>query len=162
MLCLKQHLSCQCIQKSSFLEQIVGNSREILPFETWADLDPEPETLCEHGARKAGEACSSFVVACYYPNRFEAILKSRTRDNITLFCSVGRFSFPKKFWRKGGHRISLKKQRRMSASRGHWSKKWLTVSTDQQLHIGELTTDLRWRSTLIELHPSLNLVCRML
>ena len=23
---------------------------------------------------KPGEACSSFVVACYYPNRFEAIM----------------------------------------------------------------------------------------
>jgi len=35
---LKQHLPCQCIQTSSFLEQmeIGGNSPEIIPFETWA------------------------------------------------------------------------------------------------------------------------------
>ena len=33
---LKQHLPCQCIQTSSFLEQmeIGGNSPEIIPFET--------------------------------------------------------------------------------------------------------------------------------
>jgi len=30
---LKQHLPCLCIQKSSFLEQIFGNSSEIIHFE---------------------------------------------------------------------------------------------------------------------------------
>jgi len=33
---LKQHLPCQWIHKSSFLEQIMGNSPEIIHFETWA------------------------------------------------------------------------------------------------------------------------------
>ena len=51
ILCLKQHLPCQCIQKSSFLEQIIGNSPEINHFELESDLDPEPEKLCEHGTR---------------------------------------------------------------------------------------------------------------
>ena len=31
---LKQHLPGQCIQKSSFLEQIAGNSPEIINFQT--------------------------------------------------------------------------------------------------------------------------------
>jgi len=49
---LKQHLPFQCIHKSSFLEQIMGNSPESMHFETLAsDLDPEPEKLCELGAR---------------------------------------------------------------------------------------------------------------
>jgi len=33
---LKQHLPCQCIQKSSYLKQIMKNSPEIIHFETWA------------------------------------------------------------------------------------------------------------------------------
>jgi len=33
---LKQHLPCQCIHKSSFLAQIIGNSPEINHFEIWA------------------------------------------------------------------------------------------------------------------------------
>jgi len=49
----------------------------------------------------------------------------------------------------------------MSASRGQWSKNWLTVSTDPQTHSGESTTDLRWRSRLSELQPSLSLVYRI-
>jgi len=35
---LKQHLSCQCLPKLSFLEQIMGNISEIIHFETWAWL----------------------------------------------------------------------------------------------------------------------------
>jgi len=31
---LKQYLPCQCIQKSSLLEHIIGNSQEIIHFET--------------------------------------------------------------------------------------------------------------------------------
>jgi len=34
MLGLKQHLPCQSIQQSSSLEQIMGNSPEIIHFET--------------------------------------------------------------------------------------------------------------------------------
>ena len=80
----------------------------------------------------------------------------------SLFWSVGRFSFPKRrFWRIGGHEILPKKRRGMSASRGQWSKNWLTVSTDPQIHSGESTTDLRWRSRLSELQPSLSLVYRI-
>ena len=30
----KTHLPCQCIQISNFLEQIMGNSPEIIQFET--------------------------------------------------------------------------------------------------------------------------------
>jgi len=33
---LTQHLPCQCIQTSSFLEQIMWKSPEIIHFETWA------------------------------------------------------------------------------------------------------------------------------
>jgi len=33
---LKQYLPCQWIQKSSFLEQIMWNSPEIIHSETWA------------------------------------------------------------------------------------------------------------------------------
>ena len=32
----KQHLPCHCIQQSSFLEQTMGNSPDIIHFETWA------------------------------------------------------------------------------------------------------------------------------
>jgi len=31
---LKQHSSCQCIQKSSFLEHKMGNSPDIIHFES--------------------------------------------------------------------------------------------------------------------------------
>ena len=34
ILCLKQYLPCQCIHKSSFLEQIMGNGPELINFET--------------------------------------------------------------------------------------------------------------------------------
>ena len=34
MLGQKQHLPCQCIQKSSFLEHIMKKSSEIIHFET--------------------------------------------------------------------------------------------------------------------------------
>ena len=44
---LKQHLQCQYIHKSSFLEQIMGNSPEIIHF----DLDTEPEKLSEHSLK---------------------------------------------------------------------------------------------------------------
>jgi len=33
---IKQHLPCQCIQKSSFLEQVMVNSAEIIKFKTCA------------------------------------------------------------------------------------------------------------------------------
>jgi len=87
---------------------------------------------------------------------------SCTRENIILFWSVDRFSFPKRrFWRIGGHGISPKQRRWMSASRGQWSKKLSTVLTHPHLHNGESTVNLQWRSTFSELQPSLSLVCRI-
>mgnify|MGYP000367357639 FL=1 len=35
MLGLNQHLPCQCIHKSSFLEQIMKNGPDIIHFKTW-------------------------------------------------------------------------------------------------------------------------------
>ena len=85
-------------------------------------------------------------------------MQSCTRENITLFWSVDRFSFPKRrFWRIGGHGISLEKRRRMSASRG------VVDSFDRPTatYSGESTIDLRWRSKLSELQPSRSRVCRI-
>ena len=36
--------------KSSFLEQIMGNSQELFILKLESDLGPEPEKLTEHGA----------------------------------------------------------------------------------------------------------------
>ena len=35
--------NCQCIQKSSFLEMIIGNSPEVFLLKLLSDRDPEPK-----------------------------------------------------------------------------------------------------------------------
>ena len=46
--------NCQCIQKSSFLEMIIGNSPEVFLLKLLPDRDPEPEkTRSEHRASSA-------------------------------------------------------------------------------------------------------------
>ena len=47
------------LQNSSFLGEIMGNSPEIIHFES--DLDPEPEKFSEHGARIFGSIRNPLV-----------------------------------------------------------------------------------------------------
>ena len=37
------YTNCQCLQKSSFLEMIIGNSPEVFLLKLLPDRDPEPE-----------------------------------------------------------------------------------------------------------------------